>query len=293
MMNRRHAVLPTGAQRRTILGKTVLLLAIAIAVAVTVGRTPVVLPCLVLFGTVCAAAVCWEGVERSITLYREVHQIYSQTEASLQLQHLLQPRYPLPPLRGWAVSPDFALRLACTILDSRPATILELGSGASTLVSAYCLERLGRGRVISLDQDQHCADTTTANLQRHGLAALATVIHAPLATNDPASGGYTWYSPFAIQNLPRIDLLIVDGPAVKTREGRYPSLPILREYLSDNAVILMDDCDRKSERAIVAEWLDEFKEFRCERFPDEKGTVVFRRRTPEGRLSADTDSRPQ
>jgi hypothetical protein len=227
--------------------------------------------------------MCWEGLERSIILYREIHQIYPQTEAFLQLQHLLQPRRPLPPLRYWAVSPDFALRLANTILNAQPATILELGSGASTLVSAYCLERLGRGEVTSLDQDQDCADATTANLQLHSLSAFATVIHAELVTADQESGGYTWYRMSAIENLPRIDLLIIDGPAVRTREGRYPTLPLLRDRLSDNAVILMDDADRKSERVIVAEWLDEFGEFQYERFSDEKGTVILKRRALKGR----------
>ena len=37
---------------------------------------------------------------------------YRQLEALSALKHLLQTKYPLPPMRGWAGSPDFFLVIA-------------------------------------------------------------------------------------------------------------------------------------------------------------------------------------
>jgi predicted O-methyltransferase YrrM len=190
----------------------------------------------------------------------------------------LCPRAALPAMRGWAISPDFALRLAGLIGELRPKTILELGSGASTIVSAYCLERLGSGTVISLDQEQSCAESTIAALRLHNLSPFARVIHAELRSVG-AEGSCTWYDSASVDEVRDIDLLIVDGPAVETAEGRYPALPLLYHRLSPNAVILIDDADRELERAVVAQWLEEFPELACERFPDEKGAVVLKRRT--------------
>ena len=56
-------------------------------------------------------------------------------------------RSPLPALTGWAASPQ----LACTVYEltrkHQPLTVVELGSGASTLVVAYALEANGRGHI--------------------------------------------------------------------------------------------------------------------------------------------------
>src|SRR4029077_7618180 len=100
-------------------------------------------------------------------------------EPLLALRERLVTRRPLPAMRGFAIAPDFALLLTELIADERPELVVETGSGVSTLVIAYGLEKLGRGRVIALEHDAGYAAGTRAELERHGLSAYATVVHAP------------------------------------------------------------------------------------------------------------------
>jgi hypothetical protein len=79
--------------------------------------------------------------------------IIRQTESLLSLFSVLKPRLPLPETRGSAISPDLMKRVAETIYARRPSLVFEVGSGASTLFMAYCLQRIGHGRVIALEHD--------------------------------------------------------------------------------------------------------------------------------------------
>ncbi|HZL04081.1 MAG TPA: hypothetical protein VFE45_01440, partial [Coriobacteriia bacterium] len=72
---------------------------------------------------------------------------YQQVEALIGLYETLDIGLPLPPMRGWPASPDFARELACVIAETRPQTIVEIGSGVSTLVAGYALKKNGMGRV--------------------------------------------------------------------------------------------------------------------------------------------------
>src|SRR5699024_11233349 len=62
------------------------------------------------------------------------------------LQRRLTIKGQLPPLRGWATSPDVLLRLHTHIMATRPNVIVEFGSGASTLVIADALSQNGAGK---------------------------------------------------------------------------------------------------------------------------------------------------
>ena len=59
-----------------------------------------------------------------------------QVEARAVLEAKLDLGQPLPLTRGWAASPDFLLYVFDHILQYRPKTVVELGSGVSTAVAA-------------------------------------------------------------------------------------------------------------------------------------------------------------
>jgi predicted O-methyltransferase YrrM len=80
--------------------------------------------------------------------------LYQQLESLISVTSILSLRTPLPPMRGWAISPDFGVLLVAEILRKKPRQVLELGSGVSTLLIAYCLEKIGHGRVVSFDHDK-------------------------------------------------------------------------------------------------------------------------------------------
>ena len=204
--------------------------------------------------------------------------LYHQLEALISITSILPLRSPLPPMRGWAISPDFGVLLLAEILKNKPQRVLELGSGVSTLLIAYCLEKTGHGRVVSFDHDLNYCEKSRDRVKEHQLGNIAEVVHAPLKEVQLNQGNWDWYDTARIDPDFNIDLLVIDGPPGQIQDiSRYPALPLLHEYFSDDITILLDDAGRSDEQTIVNMWIREFPGFVHEYIPAEKGAVVLRR----------------
>lgn len=220
---------------------------------------------LVLFGAAQLGALFWLYHKLSGALDRldkrsapQADNVIAQVEALLALYAELRPGHGLPPMRGWAASPDFLRVLTQLVGERRPSVVVECSSGVSTLVVASCLKRLGGGRVFSLEHDPVYAEKTRALLRLHGLDAVAEVVDAPLVDLELPGWSGKWYDHSRLPESAAIDLLVVDGPPWFSAErARYPALPALRRRLAPDARIVLDDADRAAEKAIVAQWLDE------------------------------------
>jgi predicted O-methyltransferase YrrM len=203
---------------------------------------------------------------------------YRQTEALFSLFTFIRPKEPLPPMRDWAICPDFANLLVSVIHRRKPQFILDLGSGVSTLICGYLLKEQGSGTVLGIEHDPDYAQRAERALSDHGLTGFARVRLATLRETTLEGGTWNWYEGKAFEDLPPIDLLIVDGPpSPLQRLSRYPALEVLHGKLAPGAVVLLDDALRKDERAILKMWLDRFPEFRCELVSTEKGAAVLER----------------
>jgi predicted O-methyltransferase YrrM len=201
-----------------------------------------------------------------------------QVQSLLYLFSTLKLRRPLPPMRDMAISPDFAATLVSLVMELRPKAILEFGSGTSTLLCGYCLEALGAGRIISVDHEGKYAEQTRQSLREHGVDRFAEVIHAPLKELSLPAGRWKWYDTSFTDNLPAIDLLIVDGPPAWIQSlSRYPALPLIAKHLSASAVVLIDDADRPDEREMVRKWMADLPGFEQSDLLHEKGTVLLKR----------------
>jgi hypothetical protein len=203
---------------------------------------------------------------------------FSQVESLLSLHATLRPGAPLPALRGWKASPDFLHLAVDEILTRRPALVVELGSGASTVFLGLALRACGTGRLLSLDHDAAHLDATRRHVVRHGLDDVVTLIHAPLTACDVRGRHSAWYDPTALRGVAGIGLLVVDGPpAVDRPDARYPAYPLLRDALLADAVVLLDDGKRAGERRIVAEWTAEDPALHAAYHPLEKGAFLLHR----------------
>ncbi len=201
----------------------------------------------------------------------------SQIEPLLALGARLRPRRPLPPLRGYAIAPDFALMLTTLIDEERPRLVVETGSGASTLVIAYALEKLGRGHVVALELDAGYAARTRAEIELHGLAAYATVVHAPLGPIEIDGERFTWHALSALDGLDDIDLVVDDSPPRYLGEMlRYASLPTFAKRLRPDGLFVIDFIDEE-EREILARWRRRHPEFVQEHLDTKKGNAILRR----------------
>ncbi|MGS1095894.1 class I SAM-dependent methyltransferase [Aquamicrobium terrae] len=216
---------------------------------------------------------------------------FRQIEALFSLLLALKPEYPLPPTRNWAASPDFLIDLYCRIIEEKPAVVVELGSGVSTIVVAAALRRNQTGRLFSLDHDHAFLLQTEKHLSRHGLEEWVKTYHAPLTEwvpdpSSPTQAGdrFQWYDvPAEVAGLKQIDLLVVDGPPMaSSKRCRYPAVPFFYQRLKEGGQVMLDDAHRDDERFIVKAWTTEFA-MQLQKVRDsEKGLALLSKVKPNG-----------
>ncbi|MDO5503681.1 MAG: class I SAM-dependent methyltransferase [Actinomycetia bacterium] len=179
------------------------------------------------------------------------------------LQQALPQDRLLPPLGGWsmdysvvAVIHDYARAL------SRPAVMVELGSGAGTPWLGLIAAQNG-GRLLSIEHDEAFVASTSRLVQHYGLSDSNTMVHAPLTERED---GDPWFSISSIDEaLPGflgsdlLDVLIVDGPPSGIGPyARTPALSELAAHLRHGALVVLDDTVRPEEKQIWSWWLEEF-----------------------------------
>jgi hypothetical protein len=158
----------------------------------------------------------------------------------------------------WSLADEGLALLANEVAGGR-STVIECGSGVSTVAIARALRDAGRGSLSSLEHDRGHAERTRALLEAEDLSSWASVIDAPLEDEPLAQPGCRWYSRSALDELPTgADLLLVDGPVASPGSGaersRYPALPLLRECLAPGCLVLLDDANRDGERWVIDRW---------------------------------------
>jgi hypothetical protein len=202
-----------------------------------------------------------------------------QMQAFHNLVEMVPLRAALPPLGGWAASPDLVLEVVDHLLAERPRLVVELGSGVSTVVLASAVREHGLDtRIVSLDHHAHYAAQTRALLERHGVADLVDVRFAPLARTHVPDHLTPWYDEAAIADLHDIGMLVVDGPPTATGPAaRYPAVPLLAGRFAARCCIVVDDTTRPGDRAVVARWAAQLPEFAVRDLPLEKGAAVLHR----------------
>ena len=210
---------------------------------------------------------------------RESELLFSRFRTTLYLEKILGLEKPLPPIRGWTGSPDFLLTVTDAVISRKPTTVLECGSGVSTLVIARCLQLNAAGHLYSLEHESKYAQRTVELLKEYELSNWATVVHSPLIA---IKGETPWYDQSVIPpHINQIELLVVDGPPSTIAPlARLPALPRLLPKLADSATVILDDAARKDEIEIVKRWSEYAPDFHSTFFDHEKGCVVLEREPP-------------
>lgn len=153
----------------------------------------------------------------------------------------------LPRFTGWMLTDEGLTEIIRLVEEHRPRLILEAGSGRSTVVLAAALR--GIGRLFSLEDSQHYAVETRRLLDENDLEA--GVRWAPLVMQEHG----LWYAETAWHDLKGIEMLIVDGPlGASAPLARYPALPLLRDRLAADTVVVLDDTNRPDEQEILRRW---------------------------------------
>ncbi|WP_418139345.1 class I SAM-dependent methyltransferase [Oceanimonas smirnovii] len=206
------------------------------------------------------------------------NRLYAQLESLSWLQRRMTIKGQLPPLRGWATSPDVLLRLHSHIMNKRPQVIVEFGSGASTLVIADALRQNGYGKLVSIEHSDHYGAQTFGTLQAEALEGWVDLRIGELEAwegehlnPEDAEKPSRWYPVSLLEGVENVDLLWVDGPPGATcLFSRYPALPALADKLSQRAEVWMDDTIRQEEKDICERWANDYR-FELEYYSLEKG----------------------
>lgn len=180
---------------------------------------------------------------------------------------------------GWSMGASLGETIARLVLRERPKLVVECGSGASTLLVASCLQRFGNNdQIIALDHEAKYAQKTRNLLREHGLQSGADVRTVPLESWQINGEDMPWYG-VDLSSLPEedIDMLIVDGPPGWNKpKARYPVVPVLKNHLSQECTIVVDDGDRPGERESAKRWANLLDcELKYEESP--KGTWILHR----------------
>lgn len=178
--------------------------------------------------------------------------LYGGKQAAKQalLARVGLPEQALPHLGSWKADTYFLHRIVDCIEELRPAQVVELGSGASSLVIAKGLELHGGGQLASYDQHPEFLAQMPAWLGEHGLTA--DFRHAPLTARDPRWPGGLWYE---LSHIPQqIDLLVIDGPPWTVHPYVRGMAERLFSRLSPGAIVLLDDAARPGERMVARRW---------------------------------------
>jgi predicted O-methyltransferase YrrM len=182
-------------------------------------------------------------VDRTPSASAELDRVY---------RRLVHHVHPMPELGGWAMTSPTLVWVVDQISSGRVSTILECGSGSSTVWFALALEQRGApGRIVSLESSPAYADKTRAKLAELGLTHRAQVLTASLIDLElPGRDLQPWYDLSVLADeITGVDLLFVDGPVGDTSpQARYPALPALADRLTDDALVLLDDSNRGSEK---------------------------------------------
>lgn len=171
------------------------------------------------------------------------------------------------PWSASAISRQVAVKLCNELALNERRAIVEFGPGISTLVMAHWAQTVQVPiSILAFEEDLGWLRFLQAQLEGIPFADVR-LVHAPLrrSTREYPLPVQRWYDLHADELGSRlIDLVLVDGPSAYLRHNRfdrYPALPFVRERLTDNCAVVLDDTDRKGERAVVRAWgLDSTRE---------------------------------
>lgn len=188
------------------------------------------------------------------------------------LDRLELPHDALPNLGSWKADVGLLTLVADHIAAARPQTVVEFGTGASTLIVAQARARAGieGGTFISIEQHEDFAQKTREWLADHGLEADLRAV--PL---KPAPGGWPglWYD---AEPLPdRIDFMLIDGPPWSIHPFTRGAAATLFGRIPVGGTIMLDDGARPGERVVARRWRKMWPNFRFELLRSgAKGTLV-------------------
>jgi len=150
----------------------------------------------------------------------------------------------------WSITRQCAVELYNEVKRLNSRSIIDFGSGVSTLVFALYASETG-AKVVSLETDKKWMEVTSSSLRKLGLIDHVSLIHAPLRNMTHHKISNRSYDfDFGVGKL--YDFAFIDGPPESV--GRHGTLPSIANHLAPNWHAWLHDGARPGERECVALW---------------------------------------
>lgn len=155
-------------------------------------------------------------------------------------------------LGDWALDKDTIILLWERLIAEKPRIIIESGSGTSTLINAYYMQKYcPEGKIISLEQQKDEKVRVDNKLRKFGLSPFAYVLYAPLDENDHYGVNHEYVE--QLLGNEKADWLVIDGPS--GRAGcRSAVMDTMLPYLKSGARWFADDAFRDGELEFLQKW---------------------------------------
>ena len=179
----------------------------------------------------------------------DLNRIYDQIAGLVQIKNAMEGRPVLRPMRGWAISPDAMNWILADLQERNAPTVIEFGSGQSTIIFAAALKR-NNGRLYSVEHDPVYCEAIRTQLNSCGLGTSVEFIHAPLFDGD-GPPPIRSYDMSKVPEIP-VDVALIDGPPYFN--GPLTRLTPLRwaaRHINPGGTIFLDDSDRQSEQSCL------------------------------------------
>jgi predicted O-methyltransferase YrrM len=205
----------------------------------------------------------------------DLENLRRQMACVAELQSAIPGPVPFGKLGGWTISADALAIIARDIRKRRSPTVVEFGSGVSTILLAALLRAMGRGRLITIEHDLDYLKVVDSDLFAHGLKSVVDLRHLPMVSFSAAPPFAACHSYDLCQLDAQFDVALVDGP-ITAKFGAATRLAPLEwcvSKLNPSGSIYLDDAERAEERQIVAALCALHPEIEVEFLDTEKGLV--------------------
>lgn len=183
------------------------------------------------------------------------------TNASILL-HRLFPAATVLPFTTFSLNPNTILHVINDLQINNRKSIIEFGSGISTVILAkFIVDNKLDAKIISIEDNKSWCDFIESQLIKYNCNQVVTLHHVALINN---SSEVLWYDKNEIAkvvNNEKFDLILVDGPSGGLGlMSRKPALPSIINNINDNFCVFLDDVRRADEKQILSDWFSLLKE---------------------------------
>ena len=171
------------------------------------------------------------------------------------------------PFTSFSIDYHSLVILINDIVVNKRTSILEFGTGISTVVIANLLKKNGiKACFYSIEGDKSWCDTVNGWLVQNELQDYVNLIYAPLEPIAAEQEFTTpWYNMVVLEETlgyQLFDMFIVDGPPAFNLElqyARYPALFFIMDRQEESYSLFLHDTDRQGEAVILQNWEEELK----------------------------------